>query len=72
MSEKSVMKRYFQEQIDRIQDQRMPAVETVPRSSKHLENILGYCITAAYVIYYFFGAQWGSIGQYLTFGLKPF
>ena len=72
MNEKRMMKQYFQHELDRMQDQRMPVVEIVPKSTKQLETIFGYCITAAYLIYYFFGAQWGGIGQYLSFGVKPF
>jgi len=72
MDEKTFMKKYFQQALDQIEDQRMPVMKTVRIPSKRWEELFGYCVTAAYLIYYFFGAQWGSIGQYLTFGVKPF
>lgn len=72
MNEKSSMKRYYQQQLDQIEDQRIPVIEAPPHFSNSWEDLVGYCVTAAYLIYYFFGAQWGSIGQYLSFGIKPF
>lgn len=68
----SVMKDYFLEKLKSIPDRPFPGRFQNSVTERSWEDVLGWVVTGAYVFYYFFGAQWGEVGSYLSFSPSLF
>lgn len=68
----TILKSYYEEKLEALTERPMPQRQLHYTPGTSWQDVLGWAVTLAYGLFYFFGSQWGDLSLYFSFSPRIF